>query len=34
LRSEVARQGLRVVAAGTLSNLASATIAGTFMGLT
>jgi CNT family concentrative nucleoside transporter len=33
LRSEVARHGLRVVAAGTLSNLASATIAGTFMSL-
>jgi CNT family concentrative nucleoside transporter len=31
LRPEVARYGLRVVAAGTLSNLASATIAGTFM---
>jgi concentrative nucleoside transporter, CNT family len=31
LRPEVARHGLRVVAAGTLSNLASATIAGTFM---
>jgi CNT family concentrative nucleoside transporter len=31
LRSEVARYGLRVVAAGTLSNLASATIAGAFL---
>ena len=33
LRSEVARYGLRVVAAGTLSNLMSATIAGLFIGL-
>ena len=32
LRSEVARYGLRVVAAATLSNLASATIAGAFLG--
>ena len=32
LRSEVARYGLRVVAAGTLSNLMSATIAGLFIG--
>ena len=31
LRSEVARYGLRVVAAATLSNLASATIAGAFL---
>ena len=31
LRSQVARYGLRVVAASTLSNLASATIAGTFL---
>jgi CNT family concentrative nucleoside transporter len=31
LRSQVARYGLRVVAAGTLSNLASATIAGSFL---
>jgi CNT family concentrative nucleoside transporter len=31
LRPEVARYGLRVVAASTLSNLASATIAGAFM---
>ncbi len=31
LRSEVARYGLRVVAAGTLSNLTSATIAGLFL---
>ena len=33
LRSEVARYGLRVVAAGTLSNLMSATIAGLFIGM-
>ena len=33
LRSEVARYGLRVVAAATLSNLMSATIAGLFIGL-
>lgn len=33
LRSEVARYGLRVVAAATLSNLMSATIAGMFIGL-
>ena len=33
LRSDVARYGLRVVAAGTLSNLMSATIAGLFIGL-
>ncbi|CAN5404368.1 NupC/NupG family nucleoside CNT transporter [soil metagenome] len=33
LRSEVARYGLRVVAAGTLSNLTSATIAGLFLSL-
>ncbi len=33
LRSEVARYGLRVVAAGTMSNLMSATIAGLFIGL-
>jgi CNT family concentrative nucleoside transporter len=33
LRSEVARYGLRVVAAATLSNLASATIAGMFLGV-
>jgi CNT family concentrative nucleoside transporter len=33
LRAQVARYGLRVVAAGTLSNLASATIAGTLLGL-
>jgi CNT family concentrative nucleoside transporter len=33
LRGEVAKLGLRVVAAGTLSNLMSATIAGIFMGL-
>jgi CNT family concentrative nucleoside transporter len=33
MRSEVARYGLRVVAAGTLSNLMSATIAGMFIGL-
>ncbi len=33
MRSEVARYGLRVVAAGTLSNLMSATIAGLFIGL-
>jgi CNT family concentrative nucleoside transporter len=32
LRPQVARYGLRVVAAGTLSNLASATIAGMFLG--
>lgn len=32
-RSEVARYGLRVVAAGTLSNLMSATIAGIFLSL-
>jgi concentrative nucleoside transporter, CNT family len=32
-RSEVARYGLRVVAAGTLSNLMSATIAGLFLSL-
>jgi CNT family concentrative nucleoside transporter len=32
LRPQVARYGLRVVAAATLSNLASATIAGTFLG--
>jgi concentrative nucleoside transporter, CNT family len=32
-RSEVARYGLRVVAAGTLSNLMSATIAGVFLSL-
>jgi CNT family concentrative nucleoside transporter len=32
LRAEVARYGLRVVAAGTLSNLASATIAGALLG--
>ena len=32
-RSEVARFGLRVVAAGTLSNLMSATIAGVFLSL-
>jgi CNT family concentrative nucleoside transporter len=31
LRSQVARYGLRVVAAATLSNLASATIAGSFL---
>lgn len=30
-RSEVARYGLRVVAAGTLSNLMSAAIAGIFL---
>ena len=33
MRSEVARYGLRVVAAGTLSNLLSATIAGLFIGV-
>ncbi len=33
LRSDVARYGLRVVAAATLSNLMSATIAGLFIGL-
>ena len=33
MRSEVARYGLRVVAAATLSNLMSATIAGLFIGL-
>ena len=33
LRAEVARYGLRVVAAATLSNLMSATIAGLFIGL-
>lgn len=33
LRSEVARYGLRVVAAATLSNLMSATIAGLFIGM-
>jgi concentrative nucleoside transporter, CNT family len=33
LRAQVARYGLRVVAAGSLSNLASATIAGTLLGL-
>ncbi len=33
MRSEVARYGLRVVAAGTLSNLMSATIAGLFIGM-
>jgi CNT family concentrative nucleoside transporter len=32
LRSQVARYGLRVVAAATLSNLTSATLAGMFMG--
>jgi concentrative nucleoside transporter, CNT family len=32
LRSQVARYGLRVVAAGSLSNLASATIAGALLG--
>jgi CNT family concentrative nucleoside transporter len=32
LRAEVARYGLRVVAAGSLSNLASATIAGALLG--
>jgi CNT family concentrative nucleoside transporter len=32
-RSEVARYGLRVVAAGTLSNLMSATIAGLFLSM-
>ena len=32
LRPQVARYGLRVVAAATLSNLASATIAGIFLG--
>jgi concentrative nucleoside transporter, CNT family len=34
LRAPVAQYGLRVVAAATLSNLASATIAGTFLGAT
>jgi concentrative nucleoside transporter, CNT family len=33
LRAQVARYGLRVVAAGSLSNFASATIAGTLLGL-
>jgi concentrative nucleoside transporter, CNT family len=33
LRAQVARYGLRVVAAGSLSNLASATIAGTLLAL-
>jgi concentrative nucleoside transporter, CNT family len=33
LRAQVAQYGLRVVAAGSLSNLASATIAGTLLGL-
>jgi CNT family concentrative nucleoside transporter len=33
LRSEVARYGLRVVAAATMSNLMSATIAGMFIGM-
>jgi CNT family concentrative nucleoside transporter len=33
LRAQVARYGLRAVAAGSLSNLASATIAGTLLGL-
>jgi CNT family concentrative nucleoside transporter len=33
LRAQVARYGLRVVAAGSLSNLASATIAGALLGL-
>jgi concentrative nucleoside transporter, CNT family len=33
LRAQVARYGLRVVAAGSLSNLASATIAGTMLAL-
>jgi CNT family concentrative nucleoside transporter len=32
LRAQVARYGLRVVAAGSLSNLASATIAGALLG--
>jgi len=32
-RAEVARYGLRVVVAGTLSNLTSATIAGFFLTL-
>jgi CNT family concentrative nucleoside transporter len=32
LRAEVARYGLRVVAAASLSNLASATIAGALIG--
>jgi len=32
LRAQVARYGLRVVAAATLSNLTSATLAGMFLG--